>query len=132
MSGERPAFETNLPPERVREVVNALRRIYDPEIPINIYDLGLVRQVVLDGKALRVVMTLTALGCPLAGIIVEEVERALRSAVPEAEEVEVVIDLSRPWDPTQMTEEGRTLFRLMYGYDIAEQYAAARRGDAPA
>jgi Predicted metal-sulfur cluster biosynthetic enzyme len=122
---EKPVFETNLPPDKAQKVVEILRQVYDPEIPINVYDLGLIRRIWLEDGVLKVVMTLTAVGCPVAGNVAQEVGYAVQSVVPEAKDVEVEIDFERPWDPTQMTPQGREMFKAIYGYDIVEQYLAA-------
>lgn len=123
---EKPVFETNLPPDKAQKVVEVLRQVYDPEIPINVYDLGLIRRVWLEDGVLKIVMTLTAVGCPVAGSVAQEVGYAVQSVVPEAEDVEVEVDFERPWDPTQMTPQGREMFKAIYGYDIVEQYLAAQ------
>jgi len=123
---EKPVFETNLPPDKAQKVVEILRQVYDPEIPINVYDLGLIRRIWLEDGVLKVVMTLTAVGCPVAGSVAQEVGYAVQSVVPEAEDVEVEVDFERPWDPTQMTPQGREMFKAIYGYDIVEQYLAAQ------
>jgi metal-sulfur cluster biosynthetic enzyme len=126
MEDGKPVFETNLPPDKAQKVVETLRQVYDPEIPINVYDLGLVRKVWLEDGVLKVVMTLTAVGCPVAGSVAQEVGYAIQSAVPEAQDVEVEVDFEKPWDPTQMTPQGREMFKAIYGYDIVEQYLAAQ------
>ncbi len=126
MENGKPVFETNLPPDKAQKVVEVLRQVYDPEIPINVYDLGLVRKVWLEDGVLKVVMTLTAVGCPVAGSVAQEIGYAVQSAVPEAQEVEVEVDFEKPWDPTQMTPQGREMFKAIYGYDIVEQYLAAQ------
>ena len=123
---EKPVFETNLPPDKAQKVVEVLRQVYDPEIPINVYDLGLIRRIWLEDGVLKIVMTLTAVGCPVAGSVAQEVGYAVQSVVPEAEDVEVEVDFERPWDPTQMTPQGREMFKAIYGYDIVEQYLAAQ------
>jgi len=123
---ERPVFETNLPPDKAKKLVEVLREVYDPEIPINVYDLGLIRKVVMEDGKVKVVMTLTAVGCPLAGQVAETVGYAVQSALPEAEDIEVEIDFEKPWDPTQMTPQGREMFKAIYGYDIVEQYLQAK------
>jgi metal-sulfur cluster biosynthetic enzyme len=127
MEDGKPVFETNLPPDKAQKVVETLRQVYDPEIPINVYDLGLVRRVWLEDGVLKVVMTLTAVGCPVAGYVAQEVGYAIQSAVPEAQDVEVEVDFEKPWDPTQMTPQGREMFKAIYGYDIVEQYLAAHQ-----
>jgi metal-sulfur cluster biosynthetic enzyme len=126
MEDGKPVFETNLPPDKAQKVVETLRQVYDPEIPINVYDLGLIRKVWLEDGVLKVVMTLTAVGCPVAGYVAQEVGYAIQSAVPEAQDVEVEVDFEKPWDPTQMTPQGREMFKAIYGYDIVEQYLAAQ------
>jgi metal-sulfur cluster biosynthetic enzyme len=126
MEDGKPVFETNLPPDKAQKVVEILRQVYDPEIPINVYDLGLIREVWLEDGVLKVVMTLTAVGCPVAGYVAQEVGYAIQSAVPEAQDVEVEVDFEKPWDPTQMTPQGREMFKAIYGYDIVEQYLAAQ------
>lgn len=126
MEDGKPVFETNLPPDKAHKVVEILRQVYDPEIPINVYDLGLIRKVWLEDGVLKVVMTLTAVGCPVAGSVAQEVGYAVQSAVPEAQDVEVEVDFEKPWDPTQMTPQGREMFKAIYGYDIVEQYLAAQ------
>jgi len=123
---EKPVFETNLPPDKARKLVEVLREVYDPEIPINVYDLGLIRKVVMEDGKVKVVMTLTAVGCPVAANVAETVGYAVQSALPEAEDVEVEVDFERPWDPTQMTPQGREMFKAIYGYDIVEQYLQAQ------
>jgi metal-sulfur cluster biosynthetic enzyme len=127
MEDGKPVFETNLPPDKAQKVVEILRQVYDPEIPINVYDLGLIRKVWLEDGVLKVVMTLTAVGCPVAGSVAQEVGYAIQSAVPEAQDVEVEVDFEKPWDPTQMTPQGREMFKAIYGYDIVEQYLAAQQ-----
>jgi len=123
---EKPVFETNLPPDKVKKLIEVLREVYDPEIPINVYDLGLIRKVVMEDGKVKVVMTLTAVGCPVAANVAETVGYAVQSALPEAEDIEVEVDFERPWDPTQMTPQGREMFKAIYGYDIVEQYLQAQ------
>jgi Predicted metal-sulfur cluster biosynthetic enzyme len=85
-AGNGVVFKTNLPPEKVKQLVDVLRNIYDPEIPINVYDLGLIREIALgDDGTLRIVMTLTAVGCPVSSSLANEVGLAVQSVVPEAQ-----------------------------------------------
>ena len=89
------------------QVIEALRECYDPEIPVNIYDLGLVYDVDVDERgAVAIRMTVTAPNCPVAESLPEEV-RARVEAVPgvTAARVEVVFD--PPWDPSRMSEAAR-------------------------
>ncbi len=87
------------------EIVEVLKNVYDPEIPINIYDLGLIYDIDYDADGVvRIRMTLTAPNCPVADSLVDEV----RSRVAEVASVkEVVVDIvfDPPWDKNMMSEE---------------------------
>jgi FeS assembly SUF system protein len=88
-------------------VVDALKEIYDPEIPVNIYDLGLIYDVVVDENAhARVTMTLTTPHCPVAESMPGEVELRV-GAVPGIGDAEVSLVWDPPWDPSKMTDEAR-------------------------
>jgi len=88
-------------------VVKAIKGIYDPEIPVNIYDLGLIYGVeILDGDHARVTMTLTTPNCPVAESMPMEVELRV-GAVPGVGNSEVVLVWDPPWDPAKMTDEAR-------------------------
>lgn len=111
----------------VEKTVEALKEVYDPEIPVNIYDLGLVYEIHASRSEkgdprVRIVMTMTALGCPLAGLITTFVEEAVRDRIPGAV-VEVELDFSRPWTPLRVSEEGRRLLREFFGYDVVEEWS---------
>jgi FeS assembly SUF system protein len=88
-------------------VIDALRGVYDPEIPVNIYDLGLIYrcEVSADGMV-EIDMTLTAPACPVAGEMPGMVENALR-AVPGVEDIKVELVWNPPWDQTMMSEAAR-------------------------
>lgn len=87
-------------------IFDALRECYDPEIPVNIVDLGLVYNVHVAGSKVAVTMTLTAIGCPVAGEVMAEVEDRVR-AVPHVEDVEVTLTFDPPWTPEKMSEDAR-------------------------
>jgi FeS assembly SUF system protein len=88
-------------------VIEALKEIFDPEIPVNIYDLGLIYGVdVTDDGDVAVVMTLTTPHCPVAESMPGEVELRV-SAVPGVRDAQVEITWSPPWDPSKMTDEAR-------------------------
>ncbi len=88
-------------------ILNALRSVYDPEIPVNIYDLGLIYRVNIDDEgAVEVDMTLTAPGCPVAGEIPGWVADAI-SPVPGVKTVDVEIVWDPPWDMSRMSDEAR-------------------------
>jgi FeS assembly SUF system protein len=95
--------------QNLREKIDdTLRTIHDPEIPVNIYDLGLVYDIkVTDGgKQLKVTMTLTAPACPAAGSIIAEVEQKLRE-LEGVEDVHVHLTFDPPWTKDMMSEEAK-------------------------
>ncbi len=91
-------------PEMLRET---LTHVIDPELGINIVDLGLVYDVSVGDAAARVVMTLTTPGCPLHASIEEAVERAIETRHPDLEGVAVELVWDPPWDTDRITPEGR-------------------------
>ncbi len=88
-------------------IIAALRKVYDPEMPVNIYELGLVYGVEVDdaGRA-NIRMTLTAPNCPVAGTLPAEVERAAR-AVPGVTAVKVELTFDPPWTKERMSEAAK-------------------------
>jgi FeS assembly SUF system protein len=93
--------------ELYEEVIAALKDIFDPEIPVNIYDLGLIYGVdVDDGGAVVVTMTLTTPHCPVAESMPGEVELRV-GAVPGVRDAEVNLVWDPPWDPAKMSDEAR-------------------------
>lgn len=90
----------------MEEIVKALKECYDPEIPVNVWDLGLIYDVNVNGDKVHVKMTLTAPGCPMHTFISEEVKNRLKdiSGVKDAS-VEVVWD--PPWNPDMMSKEAK-------------------------
>jgi len=87
-----------------QKIKDKLRECYDPEIPINIVDLGLVYGIEVDGDAVKVRMTLTAPGCPLAGSITEDVRRKLLE-IDGVRKAEVELVWDPPWSPERISEE---------------------------
>ncbi|MGD2076468.1 MAG: SUF system Fe-S cluster assembly protein [Gammaproteobacteria bacterium] len=96
-----------------QKVIEALRTIYDPEIPVNIYDLGLIYVVHIDDQGVvNVQMTLTAPACPVAGTLPGQVEEVLRQVVGVRDaRVELVWD--PPWDQERMSEEAKLTLGLL-------------------
>ncbi len=95
-----------------QKVIGALKKVYDPEIPVNIYDLGLVYSVVVgDGGAVNVTMTLTAPACPVAGTLPGEVERVVRS-VEGVSEAKVDLVWDPPWNPGMMSKMARVMLGM--------------------
>ena len=88
-------------------IVEVLKTIYDPEIPVNIYDLGLIYEVdVYEEDEVKITMTLTAPNCPMADQILEEVNERTKS-LPQIEDVTVILTFDPPWDKEMMTEEAK-------------------------
>ena len=103
-----PILNTESPalPEQA-EIVEAIRKIYDPEIPVNIYDLGLIYSLdVNPSGVVEVDMTLTAPACPVAGTLPGEVGRMIET-VPGVSEAVVRLVWDPPWGQERMTEEAR-------------------------
>ena len=93
--------------DREAKIVEALRTIYDPEIPVDIYELGLVYNLLIDPAAnVTVQMTLTAPSCPEAATIPARVENAVR-AVPGVHDVKVELVWEPPWSPARMSEAAK-------------------------
>ncbi|WP_395817295.1 SUF system Fe-S cluster assembly protein [Devosia sp.] len=100
-----------LPEEEVeritKDLIGALKTVYDPEIPVDIYELGLIYKVDLDDdRNLAIDMTLTAPGCPVAGEMPGWVENAARS-VEGIQDVTVNMVYDPPWDASRMSEEAQ-------------------------
>ncbi len=104
--------------ESVREqVFEALKVVHDPEIPVNIVDLGLVYDVkVSDDGEVEVEMTLTSMGCPAQGMIESDAELAAMR-VEGVRRVNVEFIWSPPWSPQKMTDDGKKQMR-MFGFNI--------------
>ena len=94
------------------KVIAAIRNVYDPEIPVNIYDLGLIYEIdVRPDATVKVNMTLTAPGCPVAGSLPMEVQQKI-ATVPEVMDAEVVLVWDPPWDKSRMSEEAQLTLGL--------------------
>ena len=91
------------------EVIATLKKCYDPEIPINIVDLGLVYDVNIEGETVGVKMTLTAPGCPASGYISQDVKRKLES-MPGVKKADVTVVWDPPWSPDMMSETAKKQF----------------------
>ena len=93
------------------EVLEALRDVYDPEIPVNIVDLGLVYEVDVDEGDVDVQMTLTFAGCGMGPYIAQQAEWRL-AEVDGIEDINVDLVFDPPWTPEMITEEGKKLLGL--------------------
>lgn len=100
-------------------IIAGLKGVYDPEIPVNIYDLGLIYNIAIDDASVKILMTLTSAFCPSAEEIPAQVQAVVENAVKvlnttRTASVEVVFD--PPWTPDRVSEEAR-LEMGMYDYD---------------
>jgi metal-sulfur cluster biosynthetic enzyme len=88
----------------IREV---LRAVIDPELGVNIVDLGLVYRIEVEGPRVRVEMTMTSPACPMGDYLKELVDTAIKGPVPGVQNVEVVLVWEPPWDPDMMSDGAR-------------------------
>lgn len=90
-----------------------LRTVYDPEIPINIYDLGMIYDVDVDeNNNVTIEMTLTSPACPLSDFILSDVQMKIES-IPEVNQVEINLTFDPPWDQSMMSDEARLELGMM-------------------
>ena len=93
------------------KVIDALKEVYDPEIPVNVVDLGLIYDVSLKDGDVAVNMTLTAAGCGMGPYIAQQAEWAI-SEVDGVEDVSVELVFDPPWTPDRITEDGKKLLGI--------------------
>jgi FeS assembly SUF system protein len=92
---------------KIQNIIEALREVYDPEIPVNIYDLGLVYSIDIDEETTaNIIMTLTAPGCPVADMIIQNVYESV-TAVEGIEDANIELTFDPPWDKSMMSEEAK-------------------------
>ncbi len=110
-AGTPPAAPAAAGPNGAREgeILAQLRKIYDPEIPMNIVDLGLIYGFDWKGDDVTLHMTLTAPGCPVAGILADEIKSAIEK-VPTVHQVLVDMVWEPPWTPDRMSEFAKRQF----------------------
>lgn len=111
------AAEGEIPAEEIaritEEVVAALKTVHDPEIPVDIYELGLIYKVDLEADyTLKIEMTLTAPGCPVAGEMPGWVQEAAET-VKGVKRAEVTLTFDPPWSPEQMSDEARLQLNML-------------------
>ena len=107
-----PEGETPSGPPGEEAVIAACASVYDPEIPVNIYELGLIYAIEIDqGGRVRVEMSLTAPGCPSAQELPDQVREAVM-AVPGVAGCEVEVVWDPPWDPSRMSEDARLALNM--------------------
>jgi metal-sulfur cluster biosynthetic enzyme len=87
-------------------VIEALRHVNDPELGINVVDLGLIYDVAIEGDTVRVEYTLTTMGCPIGPMIEEQIRQVI-DPIEGIEKVDAEMTLSPPWTPDKMSEEAK-------------------------
>lgn len=101
----------NSPAITEAEVYEVLRECFDPEIPVNIVDLGLVYGVTLQGGVINVIMTLTAPGCQMGAMITQDIQDKLLG-LPGCEDANIELVWDPPWNPQMMSEAARKQLNL--------------------
>jgi metal-sulfur cluster biosynthetic enzyme len=94
------------------EVLEALRQVEDPELGMDVVDLGLVYEVELEGSKAKVLYSLTSMGCPAGQLIAQDMDRVTRE-VPGIEDVDLELTFDPPWTPDRMSEDAK--FILGFG-----------------
>jgi len=115
-TGSLPQSHSSIPQDELTRltegIVDALKTVFDPEIPVDIYELGLIYKVdIADDRSIAVEMTLTTPNCPAAAELPGMVENAI-SAVPGVSGVKVDITFDPPWDQGRMSDEARATLNL--------------------
>lgn len=100
-----PSAEQKMVSEK--DILRALRVVNDPEVGVNIVDLGLVYGTEVDGNTVRILMTMTTPACPMHSYLTEEVREAILSQEKDVEKVDVQLVWDPPWSPQMISEEGR-------------------------
>jgi metal-sulfur cluster biosynthetic enzyme len=108
---ERRFLRLNGVPTR-DEVFDALRAVEDPELGMDIVELGLLYDVEVEGPKVKVIHTLTSMGCPVGPMIQENVDQIVRS-MPDVEDVDVELTWDPPWSPEKMSDDAK--FILGFG-----------------
>ncbi len=111
---ERLALSQSQLADVTERVIEALRVVYDPEIPVNVYDLGLIYKIDLtpaagDKMDAAIEMSLTTANCPMADMIPGMVYDAVRDRIPDLNEIKVSLVWDPPWDPSRMSDDARAI-----------------------
>jgi len=113
---QNPALTSAIPKEELTrmtdDMIAAIKTVYDPEIPVDVFELGLIYKIdVGDDRSVKVDMTLTAPGCPVAGEMPGWVADAVRT-VEGVMDVDVELVFDPPWDPSRMSDEARVALNM--------------------
>ena len=93
------------------KIIDEIKKIYDPEIPVNIYELGLIYDVSVEGKNVKIKMTLTTPNCPVAESLPKEVKDSVMQ-VNGVEKVDLELEWDPPWDKSMMSESAKLELNL--------------------
>jgi FeS assembly SUF system protein len=113
---DAPDRPSSTPPDDMarmgEEIVGALKTVYDPEIPADLYELGLIYKIIIDDdRMVNIEMTLTSPACPSAAELPGQVKNAVAS-VSGVRDAKVAIVWEPPWDPSRMSDEARTVLNM--------------------
>ena len=89
------------------EVVEALRRVEDPELGMDIVELGLLYDVEVEGPKVKVIHSLTSMGCPVGPMIQEDIHAVVAAMSPDVEDVEIELTWDPPWTPERMSDDAK-------------------------
>lgn len=93
-------------------IIDTLKKVYDPELNINIVDLGLIRKVFIKKTEVKIVMTLTTIGCPLISVIEDEIKRQLQTIGLTDNQIKVELNFDQPWSIDDMSPSARAMLGL--------------------
>ncbi|OGX05351.1 MAG: hypothetical protein A3G87_08045 [Omnitrophica bacterium RIFCSPLOWO2_12_FULL_50_11] len=93
------------------EVIEAVKQVYDPEIPVNVYDLGLIYEINVQGQKVVLKMTLTSQGCPSARELPDMVRTRI-AVLPNVQDVDVQLVWDPAWNPSMISPQGKQILKL--------------------
>jgi len=99
--------EIQMGPPNEDAVRDALRKVVDPEVGVNIVDLGLIYGITIGESGIQVDITMTSQACPMGAMLADEAHEAIRAAVPESVTVEVRLVWDPPWEPSMMSDRAK-------------------------
>jgi len=102
-----PPYPYHGPEELENLILGALRKVVDPEVALNIVDVGLVYGVFVSAERLHAQITMTSVACPVTDVILEDVCTALESVVPESLAIDVELVWEPPWSPGRMSDKAK-------------------------
>lgn len=94
------------------EIIEVLKSVYDPEIPVSIYELGLIYKIERIGSAIELLMTLTSPNCPMTDVLMFQIDSRLK-LLDGVEEVKVELTFDPPWDKDMISEEGQLALGML-------------------